>query len=115
MARLRVVLEVRGVQGEQYRRENSSLWRPCAAYHSLRFEVPQSNKLGPFSEVICDPGHQAWVNSHLQQFDSQKEGLDGVKSAGEVKKHDSHSTASYVQVRVLHSEFDGGDGGGEAE
>ncbi|KAI3369276.1 hypothetical protein L3Q82_007527 [Scortum barcoo] len=42
MAELRVLLKVGRVQGEQDRREHSSLWCSCAAGHSVGPTVPQS-------------------------------------------------------------------------
>lgn len=89
VAQLRVVLELWYVQGE----EHSSLWCTCATDHSIRCTVPPASHTGVY-----------WWGSPeskmLQQFVSQDEGLYSIEGTGEVKEHNSHSTTSFVQVRV---------------
>ena len=100
VAWLRVVGEVRCVQGEQDWWEHSPLWGAGAAQHSLRDAVFQPDELWSLRQVVSDPGYQVDVHIHLQELVTQSEGLDGIKGTGEIKKHDSHRTFPLVQIRV---------------
>ncbi|KAI4885457.1 hypothetical protein NFI96_014405 [Prochilodus magdalenae] len=56
--------------------------------------VPEEKeKKGSASEVISNPGDQVQIDLLPCQLVSQLEGLNGVKGTGEIKEHDSHSTA----------------------
>ena len=91
-------LKVRGVRGEQKRGENSSLWGPCAADHSIRHTVLQSDILRTTRQIVCDPGNQRGVHLHRRQLTPQQGRLDGVERTGKIQKHDSHSASWFVQV-----------------
>ena len=88
-------LEVRGVQGEQERGENSSLWGPCAADHSVRHTVLQSEILWTTHQIVCNPGNQRGVHLHRRHLTPKQGRLDGVERIWEIKKHDSHSASLF--------------------
>lgn len=79
---IRVVTEVRGLQGEEKRGHHHALGCSGAADHSVRHSVLQADVLGPVDEVAADPSNQAEVYSHLVQFVLKLKGLYSIE-----KKH----------------------------
>ena len=96
----RVVAKVRGVEGEEKRRQHRALGGSSAADHSVRRGVLQPDVLWPVSEVIFDPVHQIGVHSHPVQFALKYRGLDGIKGTGEVQEENPHCAALLIQFGV---------------
>ena len=67
-----LVVEVCGVQGEQERGQDCSLWGPCTAGYHVRHVVPSPHILWPVSEVIQDPGCEVLVHPCELQLVPQK-------------------------------------------
>ena len=93
------MVEVCGVQGEQERGQDCSLWGPCTADYCVQHVVPSPHILWPVSDVIQDPGCGVLVHPCELQLVPQECRLYSVESTGEIKEHDPHSASRLLQVR----------------
>ena len=94
-----VVVKVYGVQSEQERGQDCSLWVPCTADYCVQHIDLSPYILWLVSEVIEDPGCEVLVHPCQPQLVPQKCRLYSVKSTGEIKEHDLHSASRLLQVR----------------
>ncbi|KAI3359470.1 hypothetical protein L3Q82_013773 [Scortum barcoo] len=91
------------VQGEQDRREHSSLRCSCAAGHSVGPgpTVPQPDILRSASQVVCDPCHQVCdpTTPISVSLSLRSSGWMVLKALEKSKNCNPHSTTASVQVR----------------
>ena len=94
------MVEICGVQGDQERGQDCSLWGPCTAGYCIRHKVLSPHKLWSVNEVIQDPGCEVLVHPCQLQLVPQVCRLYGVTGTGEIKEHDPHSASRPLQVRL---------------
>ena len=98
VAAVRVITEVWCVECEEERREHCTLWSSCPADYHIRHTVTDPHILWSVCEVVGGPCSQVAVDSRSFQLHPELWWVDCVESTGEVKKHDSYSTPSALQV-----------------
>ena len=91
--------EVCGVQGEQERGQDCSLWGPHTADNCVLHILLSPHILWPVGKVVEDLGHDMLVHPLWAPACPQKCRLYGVKSTGEIIEHDPHSCSRLFQLR----------------